>query len=519
MIQLWIRVFGAALMVAGLYAWISRAILVEIDHWGVAVVIPLHYVLILFGFLLLLLPLLPLHLLVAILPQERTRLLRDFLARAEVVEPAISSDAPVETTARQITDAFRRANRRYYITLFMVFLFLAFVLPFLTAELFDRRAFSAQSTQLAQMVQATSIDANSQDLFRARLSELNTSVPEYSGRETATGFVRDVLLALYSTPRLSRQEFEIRVTEVYDSLTRGSTMAGSGLLSESILQFPCDRSIEPSVACAAPGTLVGILAIRQADHGRFLTPFLQARQALNTAIERTSSSAAIPAAYNARALAYVGLIHRYEDYRALFRDPARRSELEKRFGEQQPLSMLALARRADQDFRLALADDKVTYNRVRYLNNRADLRLHLLGLAHLDGVAFLPANAQELHFLQKTIDPPDSSGAWRGQRLQLILDSLGLDLDEAARLSNHPEVFVTKAQLLSIAGELSRQYQLGGRWGDTTYLFRSALRNLQVASQLGIQPQYFAKERAATLRLRWLWRHPEMHEFHAGLLR
>lgn len=514
MTKFWLRIFGAVLMIAGIYAWISGVIPVSLSYNNVSAVVPLHYVFILFGFLLLVLPLLPLHVIVALLPESKTQGLRTILEGADQV---ISPSEDVEETARQITKALRNYNRRYYITLFAIFLFLAFVLPFLTSELLDRRAFAAQSTQLSRMVQSIPVDPGSQDHFRSRLDELEPSLENYTSRRTATNELRGLLRAIFPVSGQNRVQFNLRMTAVYDSVLKGHILPGSGLVSHEFLDFACDRTLDPAVTCGSTPTLLGILAVRQGDQGRYLQPYLQARQLLGHAIDVVPSSTSLPAAHNARGLAYGALILRHKEYQQLFADATRRMQFAKALGEDQPLSILALARTADDDFSKAIADNTGAFNTIRSLNNRVDLRLHLLAMIHLDGVKLAASNEPESQFLQSNFDPPDGVSTWQPRHLPTILDSLVAQLNVASRLSSQPEVFVTRAQLFAIAGALHAKYGLSGEWADPQVLAHNAMRDLELAVRLGLPPQNLSPSRAAELRLSWLWTFASMQELYDRL--
>jgi hypothetical protein len=257
---------------------------------------------------------------------------------------------------------------------------------------------------------------------------------------------------------------------------------------------------------------LGLLAIQSGDQGRFLAPYLQARQLLNKAISECPPNVSIPAAYNARGLAYVSLILRYSDYQLLFEESNIRDLVSKELGETQPLSILTLARRADADFERAIATNTSTFSRARYLNNRVDLRMQLLAAIHLDGRQFQPVNEAEASVVHDNLDPPPTPAPrdWNPLNLAAILDTLDAQLTEASTLSAQPEIFFTRAQLYSIAGELNDKYALGRRWADNSGTRRHALRDLETATQLGLSPRLIDQQRAAEFRLGWLWKGSEI---------
>jgi hypothetical protein len=87
------------------------------------------------------------------------------------------------------------------------------------------------------------------------------------------------------------------------------------------------------------------------------------------------------------------------------------------------------------------------------------------------------------------------------------LESLLADLEKAKQLIREPRIYLTRAQVLSLRGELIEHYRVkdGPPSADT------AILELQVARRLGLPARYFDQGSAQQTNLAWLWRvRPEL---------
>jgi hypothetical protein len=162
---------------------------------------------------------------------------------------------------------------------------------------------------------------------------------------------------------------------------------------------------------------------------------------------------------------------------------------------------------ADDEYEIASKTAADLFARARYLNNRTDLRLSLIAAVHFRDASYDSTDQNDRRFLAENVAPTVAGKP--PQRLWRVLGDLRADLDKASRLAREPYVFFTRAQAISVTGQLCEKYHYDlPPCNDLSALRRSALGDLRSARSMQLPARWFSESRASELLLEWLWRDP-----------
>ncbi len=399
-----------------------------------------------------------------------------------------------------------KSNRRYFTVLGLGGGALL-VAPLVTAEIVDQRNFLRDCFRLSHLVQHERLDFDSSNVFRRALDEVRPSFRSFAVADSSSDSLFAYLDLLYGTEVVDTALFESALTEIYEERIAQNARRDLGVLLPEALAARETFLGEPPLAVATALTVQGLVALTQGDDGKFVKPYLQARQLLQAA---TALGEDVPAAWNGLGQAYANMIVAHEAYSALFEDAAKPT-LEKTIGELTPQTRVALAREAVECYERSLGIDPSAFARARALNNKADIVISLLREVHENGVDLTIQTSGDREFVNLNLDAPPVPRPvdWKPSGLIAILQRLETEVSQAAILGREPDIFFTRAQLRSLAGALVEKYGLQGNpWMDPEAVRTQVIADLYAARSLGLPATYFEREEATRLGLAWAWADP-----------
>jgi hypothetical protein len=387
----------------------------------------------------------------------------------------------------------------------LALVYFSFVQPVIIAKSIDQSRFIAYAANLIRAIQDNPLDFSSGDNFRHELL-IMTPVLEKSKAETSSVKLYKLLTRLYEPAPASPNEFESRLTSIYDEDIKPHVESATDLLSPSFLNGSSEKNPEPDSARAVLLTLYASVCKEQGSQGKFIAPYIQGRQLLRAALGLPVKDVReLAYTHNALGANYADTLRNYSSYADFFKTVALREKVSIALKEEQPLSPLALARYADNEYQLAFNYASSNFSKARYLNNSADLRISLINQCHMYGINLKRQDKADQKFVDDNVDlPVQGQGNGKPHHLLQIIQRLQQDLDRAVLLSREPKIYFTRAQLFSLAGALSEKYKcLILR--PPLKLRDAALGDLGMAASLGLSREYFDEARSVDLGLKWLW--------------
>lgn len=496
-----LRVFGGLIsIIGGLLFWFGGKQLSLDLFGGVVVPLPLEYFLIVTGLLLLLLPLVPVYILALILPEKYERRLLNYADSLDPEYKALEQDPNPQNVATILYRHIRRANKRSYLFMFIGVLFIFVVLPLLVKNAISISQYKRESDRLVSLVQETRIDFASGDHFREHLHDAEGGM---TSDPTATRQIYDVLRNLYD-PSIKQQDgFDKAVDQVYLSRIKANATE-AGLLRMEAFKLKKSSS-ESDRAPATYLTLLATVCNIVGDHGKHLDPYIQGRQLLALAFTYTKQNDNLPATHNMAGVNFAGLLTAYDRLKEKFTD---QTALGSAMAISGMPSQLSLLRQAKGEYVLAEQQSPTNLAKARSLNNQVDVMLTFLYLMHVKQQLdpSIVRDDTDRRFLEEelAIKVPEKSVDL--QRLIQILDGYNNDLTGALELSQEPDIYFTRAQLLSIGGSLGEQYKLTNSfWGGSDTVAELAFNNLSIAHSLHLPKRLFEKSAKEQYHLEWLW--------------
>jgi hypothetical protein len=505
-----IRVFGVSLAIVGIVIWYLGGYSFTMKVGEVTVFLPLDVTLLVGGLLCAYLPLLPLYIAAIFIPGRRREAFLLWV-EAHASEPSVGDSPTAAQLASDLRDQFRHITRRYYATLFSIVILLGImvglVLPMLVERYTQRQGFRLASDQLVELVQKNRLDFAARDVVRRELQLASASVAAVES-PTATSEIHRILSALYASSVVTPSAFREASTELYDAELFPHVDRSIGLLELGKVNNPYQPALESDAASSTLLTLFAVLAIEQGSQGQYILPYLQARQLLGEALKRSKDEELIATTHNALGIVYSSILHSYDQYEELYgKGEVFRKRLHEELEDPAPISRLQLARMAEDHYEVGARIADSNFLQARFLNNRADLRMRLITLSHIQAEIFETSSSSDEDYLRQRVQPfIRDKGGFAEERLAEIFTGLKEDLDRALLLSREPSIFFTRAQLYSLAGELSARYEISDPfWADESKTCEGAIRDLATAASLGLGPDLFTPARAEDLLLRWVW--------------
>jgi hypothetical protein len=470
---------------------------------GVVIPLPLEYLFIVAGLLLLLLPLVPVYILALILPEKYENRLLNYADGFDPDSQALEKNPNPQNVATILHRHIRRANKRSYIFIFIAVLFVFVALPILVKNAISISQYKRESNRLVSLVQESRIDFASGDHFREQLNDAEAGVPNDAA---ATRQIYDVLKNIYD-PTIKKQEgFDKAVEQVYQSKIK-TYATESGLLR--IEAFKLKRaSSESNLALPTYLTLLATICNIVGDQGVHVDPYIQGRQLLQLAFTYTRQSDIVPATHNMAGVNFAGLLKAYDSFKEKFATDQQAQQLQSALGFSGMPSQLSLLRQARNEYMFAQQQSPTNLAKARSLNNQVDVMLTFLDLIHVKKKLDpnIVRDETDRRFLEeslaikmpeKTVDLP---------RLVQILDSFNRDLSEALELSQEPDIYFTRAQLLSIGGALGEENKLTNTgWGASDNIAESAFNDLSIAHSLHLPKRLFQRSAKEQFYLEWVW--------------
>lgn len=501
-----LRIFGALIaIIGGLLFWFGGKQLTLDLFGGVVVPLPLEYFLIIAGLLLLLLPLVPVYILALILPDKFERRLLNYADSLDPEYIALEQNPNPQNVATILHRHIRRANKRSYLFMFIAVLFIFVILPLLVRNAISISQYRRESDRLVSLVQETRIDFASGDHFREHLHDAEGGM---TSDPTSTRQIYDVLRNLYD-PSIKQQDgFYKAIDQVYLSRVKAHATE-AGLLR--IEAFKLKRaSSESDLAPATYLTLLATVCNIVGDHGRHLDPYIQGRQLLSLAFTYTKKNENMPATHNMAGVNFAGLLAGYDRLKEKFTTD--QSALQSALAMSGMPSQLSLLRQAKAEYVLAEQQSPTNLAKARSLNNQVDIMLTFLYLIHVKKQldTSIIRDDTDRRFLEEelAIKLPEKSVDL--QRLVQILDGYNHDLTVALELSQEPDIYFTRAQLLSIGGSLGEEHKLTTSfWGGSDNVAESAFKDLSIAHSLHLPKRLFQKSVKEQYYLEWLWKRLE----------
>ena len=391
-------------------------------------------------------------------------------------------------------------------TLFGFLLFLIVVLPMLVSEVIARSNFRKNSNKIISMTQEIRVDFVNADRFMQQIRSAEPSLIAYPSNHTATQKLYDILSSLYRPQPENIEEFENRMSNIYDAEIRAYLDPASGMVEMEKIQIPYQSSLESINAPVTLLTLLAIVAHNQNNQGKFLDPVIQSMQLINLANNYDSSHLNLPATSNMLGLCYSGLIGSYKDYQSKFNSESIAKSMEENLGHSGPLKVLALARLADQKFLDAKMASSRHYTRVRFINNNVDLKIKLIRAYHINNEP-MDASADSDHkFLDKVVVVDKASKDFKYNLIE-VLESLREKLDEATKPPCPPPIFFTRAQLYCLIGELNKIYKFNHHtFGNSDLLKKCARADIETAKSQGVSAKYFHPSDSEVLGIAWAFK-------------
>lgn|GEM_PF-2125723 len=503
-----IRVFGLLLTAVSLYYWTKGGDIGTVEYHGVTVSLPLALILTVLGATFFLFPILPLTIFVALAPEALTGWARKVIQEYTLPSPADGTPVPADPLSERLNTFIKHSNRRFWSTIIAILFFVTLIAPFLVTVQIARSSFRQHSNGLIRRLTETRFDASSADAFRRELQEAGPSLESFDS--TATHEIYTILSKLYGPAVTNTPSFERQLSALYDEKIRPHVLQSVGIIDIDTLSLPYQPSLEPIAAKITLLSLLANICNEQGNQGKYIDPYLQARQLLRIALtNKVRDQADLAYTHNVLGVNYADSLRCYSQYLAKL---ASRSDASQKIrlalGEDQPLSPFSLARSADTHYRLAADASSNSFAKARYLNNSADLRISLLQKAHIHGEPIEGRdNAADEQFIVQNVDPPiQNDPSWHPTRLELILKNLAEDLTTAIDLAHAPRIYFTRAQLYSLAGQLHEKYrfQAAEPWSSEERLRALATGDLQTADSLGLPRRFFDPTRANELGLSWL---------------
>ena len=512
--EMFVRLFGLLLLIVGAVVWFIGFAIIPVSFRGISMIIPLHFILIGIGGILILLPVLPFYFIASMIPGARGERFYNFL---EDRFPPTRGIAPSGEKGDSVSvvgwvkKEMRHRDRRYYATLSAVIL-LAFVgLPLMVNGLITRRVFNSTSLAIANMVQNHPVAFSAADDFRQQLTLGESAIQSYRGWDTATEATYRILEYLFGDEVTSDSIFYDRLTIIYAEEIDKREPNSTHYLTAEAFDWPCRSAVESLKACQSYITLLASTALVQGRDGQYFRPYVRARQLATAATTQSDTSSPVPAAYNVLGMSFLNFLMNYDEYHQVVQAISRaKSEgiVVPYFDEDVPFGKLRLALLANTAFESAIRTTPTNFTRASYLQNSVLLRIMILARSIIDGEEFDPVDEIEVRFLANITGDLDA------QSLAATISSLDTQLQEAISLASRPEIFFTRAQLYSIAGQISALGMLDGTvWSDTTSLRPKALASMGTAYNLGLPRELFLPDRASSLRMEWLWSHSSTADF------
>lgn len=507
--RLGFAVAGVAFLVWGLYIWRLGGLTLPWTYQGFAIPVPLHFALVAFGLLLVLRPDILVSVVIFALPERSNSPLPKLV---EILKPEPSvNQLPADATATQVADhvdqTYYRHMRRLYGTLFLFAAAFMVALPLVITDQISRTEFQRDSEQLIDLIQQLPLDYSSADHIRAVLRETEPSIRNYP--DTAAAKLHAVLADLYAPGITSAKAFDATLLNTYNKHVRAKLPGGAVVIPKSAFAGTSKSVAESPRVSAAYLTTLALLCNEQGNQGEFLPPYLYARQFLSAAQEGMKPKP-LAVTSNALGITYSALLRRHDQYSAMFK---RQRNLAGSIGgpeETSPLDCVTLARAADDAFSAAVESTTNNFNRSRHLNNRSDLRMWLIHYAHIKRQPLLGNDAGEVQFLRQEVDPPKANDeSWKPSELPRILSQLRHDVEHAFNLSPDPRILITRAQLLSLTGQVCDRYQLTvAPCQNTEALLTDAINDVNMARRMGLSFRFFSEHRADELFMSWMWSQP-----------
>jgi hypothetical protein len=501
----YLRIIGIIVIVIGAILWWFGGKEISVSYKEIVIPIPLEQALVLVGLLLVFVPVLFIYILALFMPGRTKKRLLDYAASLDPDSELLRQDPKPDTVAYVLNAHFRRANKRFYITLFLLLVSVFGVLPLLVAKGLSTSNYRRESRRIVQLVQETRVEFSSGDHFREHLRDAEPSMGQ---KETATYRTYRILRRLYDPSILTPTAFSEAMTAIYEEEIKPHTTPASGLLNTDTFKTP-ELESEPALAGPTYLTLLAIICNEQGDQGRHVDPYLQARQLLRLASNNMHAPTNAPSTHNASGVNYAGLLKAYDGYAGKFRsNPVIAEKVRSELGLPEPLSRLALLREAKNEYTAAARQSSSNLAKARSLNNQVDVLLTFLHLVHIENR--LDSNEirdeTDRSFLENELCPQIPNQIWQPKRLIAILNNWRRDLSQALTLSREPEIFFTRAQLYSIGGSLGEKYHLvDSFWGDHDVVARASLTDLGVAAAMHLPKWVFDRSASNQLYLEWLW--------------
>jgi hypothetical protein len=515
-----LRFLGALLFAAAIAAWWIGLDPFPLTWWNIRALFPPHLVLGIVGLGLILFPSGVVQIVTAPFGKIGEGVLKAF-REANPVTPS-QAQPPQEDTAQLadwVTKEYKRRDKRFALAVAAGIVSVVVVVPLFVYRYGRITRYGEAGQALSYVVQEHPLSFGASDVYRRVLSQIETSITAFGEKQTASRTMFDVLSFLYATDVTSDTLFASRLRQVYVERVEPGSLRKTDFLGDSIFVSRCNRNIEPAFACQSYLTLLAGIAASQGGNSKFLRPYIRSRQLATAAKELRGSVAATPSANYLLALSLQAMIDQHGAYAISIQNLQkwRNDSVRVRYiDEPEPQTEVTLARRAAEELDVARRSTTSNINQARYLNNSVDLRLALLVRALVEKRDMPTPDSPDRSFLEKSIG--GAHGKMPSQealgRTFMQLDAM---LDSALALARVGEIFFTRGQLYSVAGELVERSMLpASALGNRNDLEFKTLRNLRMARTMGVPAELFTKDRAGILHLEWIWRHPNVQQFLVG---
>jgi hypothetical protein len=494
-----LRLFGLIVTAVSLYLWSKGSPTATVDYHGITVALPVYVLFFLLGVIFFIFPILPLTVFVALAPDSLTGWARRTIEEYTLPNSGLQSAHAQDVLANKLDEFIKHSNRRFWVTIISIILFITLIAPYLVTVQIARSSFRTHSNNLLHSLSDTRFDVSSADYFHRQLQDAAPALESFG--PTSTNEVYQILNQLYSPSVTSASEFEKRLTSVYDAKIRPYVLDDIGIIDLDRLPLPYEPSLESSYAKVTLLTLLANICNEQGNQGRYLDPYLQARQLLKAALAiNTKDPHDTAYTHNVFGVNYADSLRCYSLYSEKLKlNSVGTGKIKEALGETQPLAPLSMVRLADDHYRKAAAASSNNFAKARYLNNSADLRIWLLRQIHLQGAKIYGDGTTDEQFLIQNVDPPaPGDSSWHPTRLSSILQALANDLGEAIDLAHAPRIYFTRAQLYALAGDLYGRYKFVNvpPWSEAQNLRALGVQDLQTAASLGLPARFLETSRS-----------------------
>lgn len=423
------RFFGAIIFGWGLYwFWSSEFTLVTVYH----IPLPMQFIFILFGLLLLLIPAPFLTILTVFLPKEKAKDLTEFINSNFNVKqnnPVIQPSDTGQVLADKLNEIIFLTKRRFYIGFVIVLVIFPLIALYIWGIKSSEKAnLIRESDLIIKVVQSNPLRFDRADKYREVLAQ-TPNIKKISPDDSSSAKIHKILDQLYNENVADEHSFEVVLKNIYSEEVEKILLSNDFDFKK--IKTPIS-DIDPKEAKEALYLLLATMCNIRGENGSYMLPLLYARGILNEIKSKPNVY------YHVSGWNYGGLL---------------KSLCYRKFDEHEKIAnivflnnvptKLVLATNALSEYKEYSKSENTLLAKLRYENNFVDINIPIIWILRVNGENFQANTPEEKEILSlKTADP-----------VKLFQD-LHKHLETAKKLDQDSVIETTKAQLYSLEGEV-----------------------------------------------------------------